>query len=223
MIRHTKSLVAYRESSQGFLDFVALVSHAVPRLSTSLNAGESPPKPDHFQRKPNKREALEASIVLYEGELARTTLITVFSYFEMYIRSALVEVLEFHGGKEAFIATALRRSQRFLGPLAMEVAASKAKLQEREKKAKRDRYVKHTRILNTHCYRFPTELLSPYGVRQLAAKATNKKGLRAYEIPEVLEFGLLFPLLTVDAERFHELREKRNAIGHGAGATLDLR
>ena len=55
-----------------------------------------PPKPDHLQGRASTAKRLTALAIGYENELARTVLITIFSYFESYIKALLTEIIEFH-------------------------------------------------------------------------------------------------------------------------------
>lgn len=223
MFSHTEAFATYRQNSQANLDFAVLVCHAAPLAVAAMDSGMLPPKPDHLQKKATSSALLKARAATYEHELARTVLMSVFSYFEAYVRAVLLEIIKFHGGNGSFVALSERRARKFLQTPTASAAANRRKLQDREDPACADKYRKYSRLLQAEGFRFPTELLSPYGARHLVEKASEKNGLRAWEIPDVLEHGLLFPVASSDRARFDAIRKQRNAVAHGGAPKLSLR
>lgn len=120
-----------------------------------------------------------------------------------------------------FQATADRRAKSFVAKSSKTIVDSKRKLQEPSKLAKALKYRTHSAILVSQGYRFPSELLAPYGVKNLIRKA-KPKGSKAYEIPELLRDALCFPLSTSEDVRLEDIREKRNDIAHGKGGPIAL-
>jgi hypothetical protein len=113
MIGHTEAFKTYRTLSQSHLDFVVTVCHAVPALRADLalpNPQVTNP-PDHFKASANPKSFVAKIVDAYPDELARTTLITVFSYFEAYVKDALIETVEFHGGQQAIKRIAKKQSE----------------------------------------------------------------------------------------------------------------
>jgi hypothetical protein len=223
MISHTNAFKQYRDLSQAHLNFAVLVCHSVPALSASMNkTGMIPAPPDHFKAGGSSVPDLLGYATKYKEELARSTLITVFSYFEAYVREALVEIIDFHGGKARFLKKAKNRVQQFFGSIPTAMLESKRKLQDSRDPRKLAKYQKHGRLLDKTGFRFPTDLLGPYGVSNLILKADEKRGFKAYEIPDVLEEALLYPLSAADRSKFEAIRKIRNGIAHGGASTIAL-
>ena len=225
MIAHTKAFAVYRALSQQHLDFAVLVCTAVPALKPELANLTTPLKhaPDHFKAKPDGKAQLVKYAASYQSELARTNLITIFSYFESYVRAALQEIITFHGGDETFRNMAKRRASLFLKAPPPAIEASKRKLQEPAHGAKKDKYVVHSKKLDQGGFRFPTELLAYFGSVNLIAKSKDKTGMRVWEIPDILQNGLLYPLSAAERKLFDEGRKLRNDIAHGKAPTVALK
>ena len=170
-----------------------------------------------------KQQVAEAADLTTGGGAAglrgRFLVLGVFSYFEAYVMDMINEVVAFHGGEQAFLATAHRRATRFVVALPPDLLKHKRKLQEPPKKGKDLKYAKHSKVLAAAGFRFPSELLSPYGVRLLAAKARK---LRAADIPDVLQHGLHCPLKQAEFSRIGQIQSLRNQIAHGRAATVTL-
>ncbi len=101
------------------------------------------------------------------------------------------------------------------------VIDSKRKLQEPSKPKNKESYEKHSAVLVKNGFRFPSELMAPYGVKNLIQKA-KPKGSKAYEIQILIRDALCFPLSTKDDTRIDEIRTVRNAIAHGKPGTTSL-
>jgi hypothetical protein len=224
MITHTDAFKVYRDLGQAHLNFIVLTCHAVPALQAELTIPGATTKiaPDHFRAGSNTSAELLGYAADYQEELARSALITVFSYFEAYVKDALTEVVAFHGGESEFRQKARARVQKFFGTVPMNVDDSRKKLQDRPDPRKREKYEKHARVLEKVGYRFPTDLLAHYGAAQLLTKV-GKRGFKAFEIPDLLEDALLFPLDPADRTKFEDIRRARNGIAHGKGAKLTLK
>jgi hypothetical protein len=224
MIGNTKSYARYRQLSQAYLDFVVLVCHAVPLLKTdlALPAAEISVAPDYFKK--NTKLDLAGAASSYQAALSRSAHLTVFSYFEGYIKSTLQETAEFHGGPKGFESLAMKRTREFLGPLTPPLSSSRAKLQTYQKPAKADKYRKHTKILNNSGYRFPTELLAHYGVVNLIRKAKDdREGMRASEIGSILKDCYCYNISAHDAGVIDAARKVRNSIAHGSAPSVTLK
>lgn len=221
MIPNSKAYVILRDKSQAFLDFVVLSCTAVPTLKKQVQAaGTSGLTVDHFKGSPDAAQLLSYATI-YQSPLARMIVITVFSCFEAYITELLMEIVAFHGGAAKFQATAEKRAKAFIANNSQPVLASKRKLQEPAKTAKARKYAKHSAILANHGFRFPSELLAPYGVRTLIQKA-KARGSKASEIPVLLRDALCFPLRATDEARLNSIRETRNMIAHGSAGPIPL-
>jgi hypothetical protein len=224
MIAHTKAFATYRSLSQRHIDFAALVCTAVPALKPELADPTTPLKhaPDHFKVKPDTKTQLAKHAAGYQSELARTNVITIFSYFESYVRGALQEIITFHGGDEAFRNMAKHRASVFLKTPPAAIEESKRKLQEPARSTKKDKYIAYSKKLDQGGFRFPTELLAYFGSVNLISKSKDKTGMRAWEIPDILQNGLLYPLSIVERKLFDDCRKLRNDIAHGKAPTVTL-
>jgi RiboL-PSP-HEPN len=223
MINHTTAFKTFRDLSQSHLDFVVLVCHSIPPLKVQLQAPAAVlPKPDHFKGRGNTIQAIQKSISNYQVELARSTLITVFSYFEAYLKSVLLELIEFHGGQAQLQTKAKDRAVRFFASAPTMIEKNKRKLQDSPRPNKRAKYEKYGQMLDKAGFRFPTDLLSHFGVTQLALKADEKRGFKAHEIPSILEDALLYPLTAQEKAMLERIRLERNKIAHGSAAQMTL-
>src|SRR3546814_10181257 len=101
MISHTDACKVYRDLGQAHLNFVVLSCHAVPALKAELSVpgGAATVPPDHFKAGSNTASELLSYADDYHEELARSALITVFSYFEAYVKDALTEIVDFRDRK----------------------------------------------------------------------------------------------------------------------------
>ena len=225
MLAHTKAFATYRTLSQAHLNFAVLVCHAVPalRADLALSAPTVSHLPDHFKAGRNPKAEVAGYVVGYQDELARSTLITVFSYFEAYISDALREIVDFHGGKKEFKSRSLKRATKFIAAAHPDVQNHKRKLQDNPTPTKLQKYQKHARILDGKGFRFPTDLLAHFGAAQLLPKLDAKRGMRAFEVPMMIEECLLFPIAEDDRQDFEAVRSLRNKIGHGRPPPISLK
>ena len=224
MISHTDAFKVYRDLGQAHLNFVVLTCHAVPALRAELSVpgGAATVPPDHFKAGSNSASELLSYAADYHEELARSALITLFSYFEAYVKDALTEIVDFHGGATKLRANARDRASKYFGAVSVALDESRKKLQDRPDPKKRGKYEKHARTLDRAGYRFPTDLLAHFGTAQLLLKI-GKPGFKAHEIPDLLENVLLFPLSSADRGTLEAIRTARNGIAHGKGTEPTLR
>jgi hypothetical protein len=222
MIPNSNAYLRLREQSQGFLDFVVLSCTAVPALKQHLHTlGVKGLAPDHFKGTPNSALLL-TYVHDYQGPLARSTVLTLWSFFEAYVKALLIEIIDFHGGAATFQANANRRAKSFLASSSPQILEAKRKLQEPARAAKRGRYQKHSKSLVGLGFRFPSELLAPYGVKTLIERA-RPRGSKAYQIPELLRDALCFPLNDATLARIETIRATRNDIAHGTHVAITLK
>src|SRR5271163_1148156 len=225
MISCTKAFTTFRSLSQAHLNFVVFVCFAAPALGSDLALPKptvSNP-PDYFKHSTNTKADIEEYLKVYQQELARSTLITVFSYFEGYIKDVLEEIITFHGGKQAFAKMARDRVTKFINVVDSNILKEKRKLQDNPTVTKAAKYRKFAKLLDGKGFKFPTELFAHFGVRQLQTKLEKRRGLQASEILSVLEDCLLFPITSVDRKHFEDTRILRNRIAHGRAPSLILK
>lgn len=221
MIPNSNAYSVMRDKSQEFLDFVVLSCTAVPALIKQIQvSGVVGISQDHFKGSLDAAQLLSYAAV-YQESLARMIVITLFGYFEAYVKGLLTEIVDFHGGPTTFQATADKRAKAFVAHSSQAIIDSKRKLQEPTKAAKIGSYQKHSAILVKQGFRFPSELLAPYGVKNLIQKA-RPRGSKAYEIPVLLRDALCFPLPPTDDTRLNSITEMRNKIAHGNAGLMTL-
>lgn len=223
LIAHTNSFVNLKEEAQRTLDFAIMVAHAVPWLKHSMKdldpSGNMPIRADYFDSRPVATAKVRESTKVYKESLARHVFFSSFSFFEAYVGSVLREIIEFHGREELISRTHLNEKTR---ECHSDVLKSKRKLQEFYTPKNKDRYKSHGKTLNSSGYRFPSTLLSTYGLKQLCSLIEDER-VRAVEIPSLLQEALHIQLdLETEINVFHKYREARNRIAHGSAKPADF-
>jgi hypothetical protein len=224
VIGHTEAFSRYRALSQAHLNFVVAVSHAMPalRADLALPAATLTQAPDYFQASRNPKSEVATYVAGYQDELARSTLISVFSYFEGYARSLFREIVSFHGGADPFKKLARDRTTRFLSSPHVGITLYKRKLQDRRAPHKLLKYRKYGELLDAKGFRFPTDLLAHFGVVHLLTKIKDDRSIRAWEIPGLIEECLLFPMTQAERDLYESARITRNNIAHGKAPVITL-
>ena len=205
------------------MSFLALVSHATPLLKQALKQEEKAPggiifpQPDYFphQKKANLKEYIKD----YKRNLSAHVFLSSFSFFEAYVSSAINEVFDFHGGAEAMVIAANDRCVNSIHCSDPVMIKSKKKLQDAFDQGKKQKYKKHIMLLKGKDFRFPSDLLTPYGILRLSELVSR---MRAVQIPEVLCFGLHLRMSQNEKSQFHGIRDMRNKIAHGEPCSPNL-
>lgn len=229
MVPNTTSYKTFRKQSERLTNLTVLFSHAVPVLSRVLASADAstlvPIKPpDNF---PNDRATgpmLRMWSAGYSQDLAYTMVLSVFSYFEAYIRGALQEIFDRQGGREAFIDLAKKRVTRHWNLAPAEIAQAKRGLLGADDKTKAGRLKKYTKVLVDAGFAFPPDLLAIYGAEQLAKKIEPKgrNAFKAHEIPQLLADSIRFKVGEKERVMYEELRLLRNEIAHGSNPPLSI-
>lgn len=223
MLVHTTAFSVLKARIKETFDFAVLVCHAVPALNAYMKAvagGGASKLPDpHYFKITQSNGRLKSSMVHYRKSLGRIIFLSSFTYFEAYIKDAVQEIIDFHGGADVLIASLRDRNLASIRSSDPQTERFRRQLNEQRKKNWGQRYEKAQGELTGRGYRFPSDLLSSFGVRQLISVLKNMK---AADIPEVLEAGLLLELEAGVKERFSQLRDQRNDIAHGRGVTIEL-
>jgi hypothetical protein len=179
--------------------------------------------PDHFFASRNPKSEVATYLAGYQEELARSTVIAIFSYFEGYARSVFREIVAYHGGAEKLKELARDRISKFISASPPPgILMHKRKLQDRRSPSKLFTYEKHGRLLDGKGFKFPTDLLAHFGVVQLLARIENDRAFRAWQIPSLLEECLLFPLTSPDRQLYEDVIGLRNDVAHGKAPTVTL-
>ncbi|MFQ5642551.1 MAG: CHASE2 domain-containing protein [Thiogranum sp.] len=151
-----------------------------------------------------------------DGVLGKAVLLSSFSYFEAYVMDAIGEIFEFHDGADAMIEASRTRSDRSINSTDKKIEECKKGLQESFCGKKK----KYTRLLRKRNYRFPSDLLSSYGLVKLRDELKN---FRSIDVPELLSKGLHFDPGNKGVREFHRIRNIRNRIAHGSISELTVR
>jgi hypothetical protein len=229
MARPTQAYLSFKAESERLINLTVLFSHAVPVLKRVLGSQQAsvlvPLKPpDAFPHDDTTGPELLRRAAGYEQDLAYVILLSIFSYFEAYVRGALNEIYLRQGGRQAFIALAEKRATRYWTSPPASVAEAKRKLQDADKKGKHEKYEKYSKVLGGAGFPFPPDLLSVYGARKLNEKLDQKspRALRAWEIPDLLSEALLLDVTTAEKAMFDEVRKLRNYVAHGSKPPLTV-
>ena len=226
MINCTIAYSRLKQQVQDLFDFAVAVCYAIPSLKYQIKnktKGKTATpiiRPDFFVKDQSTPERIAELAHNYKAKLSSYILLSSFSFFEDYLIRVLNELVAFHGGSEVFIDLAEQRARKYVISLSPEAQKHKRTLQEPIKPSKIGKYQKNTNELLDLNYRFPTELLSAYGVRMLIQKVKN---LKSKDIPELLQKGLHMELTNPRIEKFHAIRDMRNKIAHGEKVNLNLR
>ncbi len=216
MISHTKAFMVLKEQNQTLFDFSVLTCQSVPALKGYMKAVDAKavpkiPDADHFKGPPDFAQ-LRKFATTYKKTLGRLVFLSSFSYFEAYFKALIEEVLQFHGGQDAFIESSVKRLTAHLAACdTPEVAKASAKLREYKKSHVIPSYRKQIKAIETTEFRFPSELFATFGLVQLG----NYKDLKASQIPYVAKWGFGVPLSDKEESEFSKLRDERNGIAHG--------
>jgi hypothetical protein len=192
------------------------------RADLALQSATLSNSPDYFDAKRNPKSEVATYVAVYQDELARSSLLAVFSYFEGYARSVLREIVEFHGGGDQFQKLGHNRVSRFIGSSNPGITLHKRKLQDRRAPKKVFKYEKYGQLLEAKGFKFPTDLMAHFGIVQLLSKIKDDKTIRAWEIPSLFKDCLLFPITKKESECYEEARLIRNDVAHGKAPIINL-
>jgi len=219
----------------------------------NIDPNRTLPKPDHFKKGEvhidrlseliNKEvDSNKSNTKSYKTNLCKYVLLSSFSFFETYFKSVMEELIIFLGSNlslefiqpsnykkilEKSVKNILEKQYRF--NLSNITKPSKNIKNERNEilgpfqNHKKEQYKHYTNILKTSNYRFPSELLSFYGLNKLMQELQN---LKSYSIPYIMKDVLYIDisqkinknvnLLNQDIKTtFDMIRELRNDIAHG--------
>lgn len=223
MFTNTTAYARLKAQAQENIDFALLVCHAVPALNAYMKAVDSKaaaklPEPDFFGplQTHTRLRKLKTS---YRKMLGKTLLLSSFSHFEYYIKDAVQEILDYHGGKDHLVELLRVRNLESINSSEPEIEKLRAVLNKPRRSRNRQRQIQAQTRLAELGFRFPSDLLAGYGARRIAVALGD---LRAADISAFLEEGLLFQMTEVQKETFGRLRVLRNGIAHGDNVVIEL-
>ncbi|CUV65817.1 conserved hypothetical protein [Sulfurovum sp. enrichment culture clone C5] len=224
MISNTNSFKTLKEQVQEVINFSVLCCSAVPSLKGYMKAIEKGsaaklPDADYYHGDPDFQR-LRDYIPAYKKNLGKLMLLSSFSYFEAYFKSMITEFFNYHGGFDTYIEMALSRQKSHILYAENEPAkTSVRKLREYPKNGKKDKYIKHAKLLANSEFRFPSELMSAFGAKELHARY---KDMKSVDIPHFAQWCFGVPLSEYEIKTFHSVRETRNDIAHGKKQYVDI-
>ncbi len=208
-------------------DFAIVVTYAVPALKYALKGlnpeDEIPYKPDYFDSRPVATEKVKHNARNYKSLLSRYIFLSTFSFFEAYFQDVLKEIVSFHEEKKLLSKVSIDHNNSIMNG---DINKYKRKLQEYPTPKNRDRYLSYGKRLSETGYRFPSTLLSGFGLRHLIELTKGDNNIRAFDIPRLTEEILQLDLdQKKEVDIFHGFRNTRNKIAHGraSAASISLR
>lgn len=223
MITHTNSFKNLKNEMQEIFDFAVAVSYAIPSLKINIKQVKEGTLP-HLQKADyfidtSTPEQIRKRTFNYQKKMARYILIASFSFFEAYVKNAIQEIFDYHGGNDELIKSTKNRINKTITNDDAKLLFSKKKLQDSFKIKNRDKYIKHTKVLHEYRFTFPSYLFVTYGIKQ-AIELTSL--LRAKDIPDVISDILHIDLEDNEKNLFHSIRNIRNKIAHGERTDFSL-
>jgi len=223
--RKSKALQTHKRQVQEAFNFAVFVCHAAPEFAEVLDKVDGGgaaklPTPVYFQPNKNDSAFFRKELASFEYRLSSYLFLSLFSFFEAFVRSIVQELIDFHGGPDNLIRLANARDARRIAEFSgKNSVAYKMKLRKRVK-GKDAKYKKYTEILHADGFPFPTERLAGYGTQMLIER---HKKLSASQIPAFLVEGFHMPLDPGDVSKYQIYRDRRNDLAHGKPVKVNLK
>ena len=200
-------------------------TYSIPSLKNSLDGMKGKDivrntiKPDFYNYDESDKNRLNSFISHYEKHTSSYFLITSFSFFESYVKNAIAELIQFHGGASGWV----NKIKRDFSNIESKIVKNKMEknvqsLRRPLKKNMIDKFVKNINILNKHNYVFPSQKMCTYGISKMISRIEN---ISASQIP--LFFKEVMDMDITKKGRFNTIRRKRNKIAHGEHIRLSFR
>ena len=219
----TKSQQMHAKAVQDAFDFSVLTCYAIETLRIHLDkveeGKETLVKPYYYSRQ-NTVPNLKKQVGEFEETLASYMLLSVFSFFETFVKAIVEEFIDFQGGIDSMVARAEKRDKMFILNITKEMSIQRYKLRTKKQYGHEERYKKFTKLLQQQGYRFPTETFSSYGIKRLEDDLSR---IKAYSIPDFLINAFHIPLDPKDVKYYHKIRELRNQVAHGKSIKVNLK
>lgn len=227
MKSYTNAYTLFAKQIEDTYDFSLLTSYAIPSLRKHIKSiANNVPirkavKPDFYRFDKSDSNRISSFILVYENHLSSYFLISVFSFFEAYIKNAIGELIKFHGGVSKWSERVKDNINESRIRLKKEgILAYEGSLKEPLKENKKGKYRDRINLLLKNNYKFPSDKLAPYGIIELVSKFEN---LRASELLPFLIKVFDIPLGYKELEEFKKIRRTRNDIAHGKKISISLR
>lgn len=141
----------------------------------------------------------------YQTKLASYLFFSLFSYFEAFIGELTKEVIQ--NFEQLEVSKYLSDTQ------SLNLTKEYRDLNNVYDPRKIDRYKKYSQELKTKGYQQPENLMFSSMLDLLKSSSENMK---ANEIPAFLKKVFFFEMNEIDCDTYHNFRDNRNSLGHGA-------
>lgn len=228
----TKSYKKWKQQTQDTFEFSILVCSAVPVLKRNIILFEKEviseiTKADYYtpkgdvtkERQTQINNDLKGRAVGYKEKLSKYVLISNFSFFESYISDVAKEMIKFHGGYDDYLNKTKERNYFHITNDSADIEKKRKVIRTANKVEHFGHYKSTTQDLDSMGYKFPSDMLSVYGIQMLMQKINN---MTSYDIPELLKNGFFVDLSDSEIEAFHNIRQERNKIAHGEPIALSI-
>lgn len=215
MISNSNSLVTLKAQIQELFNFSVLCCNAVPSLKGYIKAvekGAAPKIPDADHFKNSSFEELKGYIPDYRKQLGKYILLSSFSFFESYIQNLILEVIEYHGGKDYLLDYNWGKIQTAASNQTIQQKSNG--LREYKKGGNLDKYRKINKELLGSSFLFPSDYFSFIGIQKLISLSIDD-GFKSVQIPKIIEENFFLKLDDAEVDKFHSIRDTRNKIAHG--------
>lgn len=218
MLAHSHSLLNLKRDAQQVHDFIILNCHAIPAYKLihkehAESKREFIPRPDHFYQGKICHDRVRELAKDYKSPLANYALLSLFSFFESYVKEVVKELFKFH--THDYLESLGDRLKARADVTATTIPHKK--LRVRPNKKKRGRHIHLVEQLKAIPDSIsPTELFAAYGVTVLKQRMGNDfDRLKANDIPDLLNDAFLYKMSESDSTQYNSIRDMRNSIAHG--------
>lgn len=222
----TKAYVKLKIQTQQVFEFSVSVCYGIPSLKYNIKNVEKGiisklPRSDYYKLDGNAGEQLTKFTRDYRKQLARYTLLSVFSFFESFVSEIIREIVDFHGGRENYLSR-LRQARAESSKLdSKEIRRSIVILGKEQNPKHRERTRKYLGILKSTEVVAPDNMFAYYGLKRILEEVDGH--FTASRIPNILAEGIGFEMTEAEILKFQEIRTKRNSVAHGDIFELSLK
>lgn len=209
---HTNAYNLLKSKIQEVFDFASATTQAFPIMRDAITNNQPLPPADYF-RGNNSISLLQNQIATYEQNLSTYLFLVSFSYFENYLKNAVIEIIDEYNDCSL---TKAQVKSRVDNPI---IEAKKLKLRGNNNSKNALQYQKYSQELRNNNY-LEADNLFKFTSKNIL-KSTIKD-LKAYQIPDFLKGTLLVQLPPGFASKFKEFSEVRNKIAHGTNPAMSF-
>jgi len=225
MVRNSNSYFIFKKQTEDLLNFIVTVFYGVSSLRKTIKDLDSSedivtPRPEFFVHDKTKPKSLYRLSYGYKSKIGAYGLLSLFSFFEAYVKSILDEIITFQGGLDDFIKISDKKAKKFMEKSSEEINEYKKKLQRDYDPKRRSDYVYYAVKLSDEKYVFPSQLFSSYGIRRYSQ---DIKRLQTKDIPKILQDALHMEIQNSTIEDYRKIKDIRNEIAHGRRSEYSIK